>query len=250
MKTLRIAAACSLALLCCTAHGADARVTPYRPSVSAPAQLPLPGQLEFEAGGATATRPGRRTVLPYLFKYAFTDEWGVLLGGDAWVDQRNGARDEGVGDTQLILKRAFIENATSAWGIELGATLASASPPLGSGSTNWTVNTIHSRDFGRVHIDLNLNATRLGDPEPGAARLLLGAAAAYAVALDGGWGAAAELSGTRNHGGQNTGQLLVAVNVVVGPGWVADFGVARGLTGATPRWSWFAGVVLPLATLR
>ena len=250
MSMQRAAVAGTLALLCCTAQGADARVTPYRPSVSAPAQLPLPGQLELEAGGASATSPGRRTTLPYLFKYAFNDEWGVLLGGDAWVGQRNGARDEGAGDTLLILKRAFIEDAASAWGIELAAKLATASPPLGSGSTDWTINTIHSRDVGRVHIDLNLNATRLGNPEPGATRLQLGGAAAYAVALDGGWGAAAELSGTRNHGGQSTGQLLVAVNVVVGPGWVADVGVARGLTGATPRWSWFAGVVLPLAKLR
>jgi hypothetical protein len=250
MSRSRVAVAGAVALLCCTAHAADARVTPYRPSVSAPAQLPLPGQFELEAGGATATGPGRRTTLPYLFKYAFTDEWGVLLGGDAWVGQRNGARDEGAGDTLLILKRAFVDDAASAYGIELAAKLATAARPLGSGSTDWTVNAIHSRDFGRVHVDLNLNATRLGNPGPGAARLQLGAAAAYAVALDGGWGAAAELSGTRNRGGQSTGQLLVAMNVVVGPGWVADFGVARGLTRATPRWAWFAGVVLPLAKLR
>ena len=53
---------------------ADA-ITPYRPSVSSPAQLPLAGQLEFELGGLRTRSPdARRSSLPYQFKLAFSPE--------------------------------------------------------------------------------------------------------------------------------------------------------------------------------
>ena len=44
-----------LAALCTAAAAADDdAITPYRPSVSSPAQLPVPGQLEIELGGLHA----------------------------------------------------------------------------------------------------------------------------------------------------------------------------------------------------
>ena len=75
-----------LALLClCTAastvhaQAADDAVTPYRPSVSSPAQLPVPGQLELELGGLqTRLDDDRRASLPYTFKLAFNEAWGVV----------------------------------------------------------------------------------------------------------------------------------------------------------------------------
>ena len=74
-----------LTSLAMPAWAADAtEVTAYRPSVSNPADLPTPGQLELEFGGLHEKKgSARNDSLPYLFKLAFTREWGVLLGGDA-----------------------------------------------------------------------------------------------------------------------------------------------------------------------
>src|SRR5262252_7277339 len=66
----------------------DPQVVPYRPTVSTPAQLSAPGWLELEAGGLVANGPAAsasRATLPYTLKLAFTPDWGVRIGGDAWV---------------------------------------------------------------------------------------------------------------------------------------------------------------------
>ncbi len=88
MSSLRLPLLCfsllSLAPLAQAQEGDP--VLPYRPSVASPAQLPVPGQLEFEAGGLLSkTDDTRRASLPYTFKLAFTPEWGVLLEGEGFV---------------------------------------------------------------------------------------------------------------------------------------------------------------------
>ncbi|MGZ5817443.1 MAG: transporter, partial [Burkholderiaceae bacterium] len=81
----------------------EAGVTPYRPSVSSPAQLPVAGQLELEYGGLSSKTDGmRRNSLPYLLKLAFNKDWGILFGGEAYVSQKDdatGLRARGLGDT-------------------------------------------------------------------------------------------------------------------------------------------------------
>src|SRR6201999_4501480 len=83
----------ALLACCASAHADDAGrppVVPYRPSVSTPAQLSAPGYLELEAGGLRATGPDHGTsrfTLPYTLKLAFTPDWGIRVGGDAWVRQ-------------------------------------------------------------------------------------------------------------------------------------------------------------------
>ena len=69
-----------LLCLCLAASAAHAQqapddaVTPYRPSVSSPAQLPVPGQLELELGGLhTRLEDDRRASLPYTVKLAFNE---------------------------------------------------------------------------------------------------------------------------------------------------------------------------------
>ncbi len=121
------------------AEGDDAdAVTPYRPSVSSPAQLPLAGQIELEFGGLRTRSPdARRASLPYQFKLAFSQEWGVLIGGEAQVWARDGATSSrGVGDTTLTLKRAWIVDDASAFGMELGAKLPTAKDSIGSGKAD------------------------------------------------------------------------------------------------------------------
>ena len=118
MKSPAVLAGAALAALAMgqSAHAADApddggpAVVPYRPSVSTPAQLSAPGYLELEAGGLRATGPDSGTsrfTLPYTLKLAFTPDWGIRVGGDAWVRQAGpGDSHSGSGDTAVVLKRS------------------------------------------------------------------------------------------------------------------------------------------------
>src|SRR5205823_12241885 len=119
------------------------------------------------AGGqhSRADDPRRRDSLPYTLKLAFTPDWGLRLGGDAWVRETPavGGRLSGGGDTTVVLKRRFAVDDASAFGLELGTKLPTAHSGLGSGHADWGVNAIYSADFaGAWHTDLNLNTTHLG----------------------------------------------------------------------------------------
>jgi hypothetical protein len=245
------AAALPALVLSVSARGAEVEaVTPYRPSVSTPAQLSAPGQLEFELGGLAARSDGAfRNSLPYTFKLALTEEWGVLVNGEAVVSAPgdDGERLHGVGDTTVVLKRAFLVDSDTAFGVELGTKIPTARDGIGSGRSDHTVNGIYSQDIGQVHMDVNLNLTRMGAWDPGTGRNQTGAAAAFSIPVAERWGAIAELSGTRQRGVAGTGQLLLAATYQPDKRLALDVGLARGLTPASPNWSFFAGVVTPLA---
>ncbi len=223
-------------------------VVPYRPSVSTPAQLSAPGYLELEAGGLRATGPAggaSRTSVPYTLKLAFTPDWGVRVGGEGWVRQAvPGAAQTGVGDTSVVLKRRFEISDASAWGLELGETFPTAKSSIGLGHAATTVNGIFSSDFAPAwHADVNVNETHLGG-QPGAWQL--GWAAAFSRTLTDAWGAVGELSGTHQAGAADTAQFLAAASWNQPPAAVFDFGFARALNDATPRWQVFAGVTVRL----
>ncbi|USX25286.1 transporter [Oxalobacteraceae bacterium OTU3CINTB1] len=225
-------------------------ITPYRPSVSSPAQLPAPGQLEFELGGlSTKTDDDRRASLPYTFKLGFNEQWGVVVGGEAYVSARTDGepRQRGVGDTTLELKRAFLIDDHTAFGLELGVKLPTAKDSIGSGRSDVVLNGIYSQDMGIVHMDANLNATRLGADEAGSGRIQKGWSASFSAPVSEKWGVTTELSGTHRRGQGNTAQLLVAATYSPTKRLTIDWGVARGLTPASPDWSLFSGIVLPLA---
>ena len=229
----------------------DYAITPYRPSVSNSAQLPLPGQLELELGGLHArSDDARRDSLPYLFKLAFNNQWGVLLGGEAYVSARDdsGNRDRGVGDTSLVLKRAFLVDDATAFGLEFGVKLPTAKDSIGSGKTDYTLNGIVSKDLGAVHVDGNLNLTRVGAIDAGTARTQAGWSAAFSLPLKERWGSIAELSGTQRGGTDKTAQVLAALTYSPSKRLTFDAGVTRSLHSAQ-EWSLFAGVVLPIAKL-
>jgi hypothetical protein len=228
-----------------------ATVTPYRPSVSNPAQLPTPGQLEFE-GGVLSTRGGdRRDSVPVLFKLAFSEQWGVLAGGDAFVSARDsdGGQLRGIGDTSLVLKRAFIVDGATAFGLELGAKLPTARTGIGSGKADYELNTIFSKDFGQLHMDGNANLTRLGAREPGTGRNQSGLSLSFSTEVAERWGVNAELSGTQRSHADNTAQLLLAATYSPSKSMTIDAGVIHGLNAASPDWALFTGIVVPLAKL-
>jgi hypothetical protein len=238
----------------CSAARADSGfepITPYRPSVSSPAQLPAAGQVEAEIGGLRQRNDdSRRSSVPYLVKLAFGNEWGVLLGGEARVWQRDDSgRSQGWGDTTLVLKRAWAVEEGTALGVELGAKLATADDTIGSGKTDMSLNTIYSRDLGPVHLDANLNAVRFGLREPGASRTQWGASASLSTALSPQFGLTGELSGTRRSGAESGAQVLAALTWSPSKLLTIDVGLARAIRPAPATTSVFAGMVFPLARL-
>ncbi|MBC3920443.1 transporter [Undibacterium sp. CY18W] len=245
------------AFTCTTAYADDTAtvdnaITPYRPSVSNSAQLPLEGQLELEMGIASArTDAARNQSLPYLFKLAFSKEWGVLLGGSARVinDDGAGQRDQGFGDTSLIIKRAFIISDETALGLEFGNKFPTAGQPLGSGKSDWTINGIVSQDLGQIHVDVNLNATHLGAADAGTSHWQNGLSSAFSTALADKWNMTAEWAGWRQAGTKNQGQVLVALTYSPNKRMTLDAGMIKGLTSASPDRTLFAGIVIPVAKL-
>ena len=108
-----VAAVCLLATsnLAVAADDTAYVVTPYRPTVSTPANLSTPGWLELETGLQSLGNPdsSRRDSLPYSVKLALTPDWGVRIGGELLVRAPAdfGARAAGFGDTSLVIKRRF-----------------------------------------------------------------------------------------------------------------------------------------------
>ncbi len=250
MKIPLAAALCLLPLLCLAEDGPP--ITPYRPSVSSPAQLPAAGQLELELGGLSSkSDDGRRNSLPYALKLGFNEQWGVVLGGEAYVSapDGDGGRARGIGDTLFVLKRAFVLDEGSALGLELGAKAPTAKDSIGSGRADYSLNGIYSKDIGSVHMDANLNATRLGAYDAGTGRVQTGLSASFSTPVNEQWGVTGEWSGTRRSGAASTAQVLVAFSYSPTKRLTMDFGAAHGLNNATPNWAFFSGVVLPLAQL-
>lgn len=232
----------------------DDAITPYRPSVSSPAQLPVPGQLEFEVGGLHAkSGEVRRDSLPYQFKLAFSPQWGVLVGGEAAVSLRDpdqgSSRVRGLGDTNLVLKRAFLIDDATAFGLELGIKIPTARNVIGSGRSDVGINSIVSRDLGSVHMDANLNFTRIGGAEAGTASVQSGLSASFSHPLTEQVSLTGELSGVRRSGTPSTAQILVALAYSPTKRLTMDVGLARGLNPASPDLAVFAGLVIPVARL-
>ena len=243
-----IAALCALsctAALAQTSTGDAPSVTPYRPSVSTPAALSAPGWLEVEAGVLHERGSGaaRTDSLPYTLKLAITPDWGVRLGGDAWVRQTDdtGQRLSGLGDSSIVLKRRFAINDASAFGLEAGATLATGRHGISSGKSDLSVTGIYSADIGDYHTDLNLGSTRIGAVDAGTSRMQTLWAASLSKSLTDRWGAVGELSGTHQGGVDSTRQFLFAASYNVSKSLTLDAGLARSLRSGVPDWSVFTG---------
>jgi hypothetical protein len=228
-------------------------VTPYRPSVSTPAALSAPGWLEAEAGllHARGRGPARRESWPYTFKLAFSPDWGVRFGGDAWVRQSDeaGQRLSGGGDSSVVAKRRFGIDETSAFGLEAGATLPTGRTGIGSGKSDYSINGIYSADLGDYHTDLNIVSTRVGHVDPGASRGQILWAASLSKSLTDRWGVVGEFSGTHQGGVDDTAQFLVAASYNVSKSLTLDAGLARSIRSGVSDWSAFTGFTLLVGRL-
>lgn len=228
------------------ARADELAATPYRPTVSDPAKLPVPGWLEVESGVQNSREPnGRQQSLPYLLKLAFSDRFGVLLGGDAYLSALDdkGNRKRGFGDTSLTLKGALPVSKTTMLGLELGNLFPSSPGGIGNARADYTANGILSTDLANYHLDINLNVTRLGDPQ-GAGRLQGGWAASLSRDLGEKLNAAAEFSGTNQHNATPTAKFLTALSYAQTPKVVWDAGASHGLNRESEDWALFAGVTV------
>ncbi len=242
-----VSASLALALSPVFAAAADDEpaAVPYRPSVSTPAALSAPGWIEIEVGllhqhdGSGAYRDS----VPATLKLAFSADWGVRVGADAWVRQRDeaGHRTSGIGDTAAVVKRRLAVDDASAFGLEAAVVLPTARRGLGTGQAAYGINGIYSIDFGRWHTDINLAATRAGEIDAGTSRIQWLGAAALSTAINDRWGVVGEVSGTNQRGVESTRQLLVAASYGVSKRLVLDAGVARSLRSGAPTWSAFTG---------
>lgn len=223
-------------------------VTPYRPTASNPAALSAPGLLEFEAGVARTRSDGgaRLFSTPYLFKYAFTENAGVLLGGDAYLNQldADGNRLTGVGDTVAEIKLRHELSESMAVGLETGVRLPTAKTGLGSGKSDYIVNGIFSADLGALNLDVNVAYARLGAVDEGQGRGEIAWATALSGKLAGPWGWAAELSGAAQRGTSASTQALGALTYQASRTLVFDFGLSHDLNRHTDETTLFAGFAI------
>jgi hypothetical protein len=233
-----------------TAFAEEVQVTPYRPTVSNPAALSAPGWFELELGwlGSKGGAVRREDSVPYLLKYAFNEDWGLLLGGDLYVRSVDlaGSVEDDYGNTSLTLKHR-IPAGGSEFGLELTINAPTAS--MGGSKPDYFLNGIYSTALGPWQLDLNLGATRIGDLDPGTGRVEAAWATGFSRALSGKWGCALELSGTARHGTSPTAQFLAAATYSVRRRMVLDFGFALGLDSAAPDYQLFTGATMLLGEL-
>jgi len=252
--SLLTAAVFAASPLACAQDQAPA-VTPYRPTVANPAELSAPGWLELEVGWQRQHGGGdlRRDSLPLTAKLAFSEHWGLLLGTELGVRRTDPDHNQytGMGDATLLLKHYLGGDAGhgGAWGLEAGFKSPTAPENLGSGKTDYLLTLIYSVDGLGNRLDINVGATELGAVEEDQGRIQYGWAASLSRPLNDSWGVFGELSGTQRKGSEPTQQYMLGGTYNVSRRVVLDFGLARGLTVATPDWSAFFGVSLLAARL-
>lgn len=233
--------------------GQEPSATPYRQTLSNPAQLSAAGYVEMEMGWQTlkekATDDYRHTV-PYLFKLAFSDYIGLLIGGDALIinDFDQGSTLAGIGDLTPALKFKVPSSSqsASAFGLEVGARLPTAPETISRQQTDYLITGIYSTQIGHIGVDLNVGYTRLGGTASGRGKNNLFWAASTAYGITERWSVAGELAGTARQGVKPFTQFLTSTSYFFTPRLVGDTGMAFGLNGASQEWTMFAGMTILL----
>lgn len=248
---------CGIALniaLAVNAQEHDPTATPYRPTLSNPADLSEPGWLEVEFGWQRLKggSDNRRDSFPVVAKLAFTENWGMLVGGELAVQRTDtdNVMYKGGGDTTLTVKHR-IPTATegTAWGIEASYKFPTAKDTIGTGKADYSLTGIYSIDFSENHLDLNLGATRAGAITDGTGRIQYNWASSVSRNLDEKWGIFGEFSGSYQRGMPALSQCMAGASYNFSKRIVFDAGVSSGLAAASQDWSAFAGVTILLDKL-
>jgi hypothetical protein len=225
-------------------------VVAYRPSVATPADLPAPGWPQIEAGWNEAKGGdlARSESVPVAFRVAWTDNWGLIVGTDAydWQKDLDGNTAHSGGDTTLQLKYRLPVNDSLSLGAQFGVALPTARPPIGTGKTDWGGLAIASFDTSLAHFDVNLEGTRLGAVDEGQGQWQGQWAIAASRPLPQGFTITGEFSGIVQRGTSAQAQVLGGLNYNVSREVVLDMAVAAGLSHATPNWQVTAGITVQL----
>lgn len=209
-------------------------VTPYRPTVSNPAELSAPRHLEIEAGFEHVNGGGlkERLATPVTLKYAFNEDWGLLLNsGWMYENGRDDSMVDGWNPTALLLKGHYAMNETNAVGVELGLGAPAESGRLTEGEADLLVNAIYSVDIGVTRFDANFGLTRLGGSDTDADRHQYQWALAWSHPVSANWSVAGELSGNARDGLSPYNQALLCAAYALSRTTVIDFGGAYGISG-------------------
>ncbi len=182
------------------------------------------------------------------FKLAWNDSWGILIGTDVYEWQRayDGSTAHSGGDTTLTLKYKLPVNENLALGAELEVALPTARPPIGTGGTDWGLNSIASFDYPGVHVDVNVAGAHLGAVDSGEGPWQGGYAIAASHPLNEKIGITGEVSGFVQRGTSAQTQALVALNYNVSYALVLDVAVTAGLSRAAADWQLMAGMTVRL----
>lgn len=225
-------------------------VTPYRPTVSNPAELSALRHLEVEFGvqSIQTGTANQRNSLPFTLKYPFAEQWGILVNGESWINARTPEEThEGFGNTALLIKHYHSLDETLAVGFEAGTVLPSAPTVLGQGRTDYLANFIVSKDISDLRIDINAGVTRKGYKEEEQDRYKFNWAIAPSIKLSPEWYLAGEFSGILSAQAKPSSQFLTAFSYLATPLLMLDFGGAIGMTSAADDYSIFAGFALLIA---
>lgn len=213
-------------------------VTPYRPTVSNPAELSAPRHFEIETGFERVTGGGlkERLATPVTLKYAFNEDWGLLLNS-GWMYE-NGRDDtviDGWNSSSALIKSHYSLDETNALGIEFGVGTQADGGQFGRGHPDLVVNLIYSGDFGETRLDVNFGLNRLGTAEADIDidrhQYQWAVAVSHPVSDD--WSLAAELSGNARQGSSPYSQALICAAYELSRTTVIDFGGAYGVGGDT-----------------
>ena len=186
-----------------------------------------------------------RNHFPYVLKYAFDEDWGVLVGGDSYISQLEKDEifsNEGYGSIAAQLKHRITWNENLHFGVETGL----AHRVMDGGVTDGILNGIYSHDIGPVRVDINLGLTRLGENVPGQSPWIGAWQLAVGFPLDGDFGGAIEVSGYHQTGEPAFTQILGTLNYALHPLVVLDTGIALGTSQAAHDVSIFNGVAILL----
>lgn len=225
-------------------------VVAYRPSVATPTDLPAPGWPQMDAGW-TGTQGGdtaRSQAVPVTFRLAWSESWGLILGTSVYEWQRDfdGSTARSGGDTNVALKYRLPINDSISVGAEIGASLPTARPPIGSGKVDWAGIAIASIDSDIAHVDINVAAARLGAVDEGQGRCQGLWAIAASRPLGQVFTITGEVSGVVQRGTRAQSQALAGLNYSVSPQVVVDAGVAKGLSHTGADWVVTAGITFQL----
>lgn len=227
-----------------------APVTAYRPGAADSAELPVPRFLEFELGWNRERGDDRSRThsAEYLFKYAFNEDMGVLVGGEAYVHEDapgESARD-GIGDTEIAWKQRFDVEGSAAFGLIAGVQFPTASHDLGEEGEVYGLVGIYSVDIGEVHLDINAGTNYFPEKEQGLSRWEGEWSAALGWPLTAEIEAGLELSGASRKGEPDSSLLLASLGWEVHPRLVLDLGVSYGLNKEANDLTLFTGLSVSL----